>query len=234
MPDYKDNDPRGFGGDPKRGAALGRQNIDAPGGHTFRARMTLQRVPIDSGGYDPLGTYYGGGHNLYWLASKDGKVDVTFRATDDHRALEKAKELYPKAKLPKKVEGLHIAIGDVDIDAFTREYLQTALFAELDPSDESGGQQLDSNYTLDDFHLDFVLEAKQDCEDFQEANEELLSKAYEIVGYDETDAGSDFWLSRNGHGAGFFDRGLNELQEAAHVYGNVDVYVGDDGKLYGL
>jgi len=46
-------------------------------------------------------------------------------------------------------------------------------------------------------------------------------------------AGHDFWLTRNGHGAGYWDRGLGEvgemLSEAATAFGMVDLFVLDDG-----
>ena len=49
-------------------------------------------------------------------------------------------------------------------------------------------------------------------------------------------AGHDFWLTRNRHGAGFWDRGLGErgqrLTDAAHVYGESYLSIGDDGKVY--
>lgn len=48
--------------------------------------------------------------------------------------------------------------------------------------------------------------------------------------------GHDFWLTRNGHGAGFWDRGLGDLGErltnASKAYGSVDLYLGDDEKVY--
>jgi hypothetical protein len=48
--------------------------------------------------------------------------------------------------------------------------------------------------------------------------------------------GHDFWLTRNGHGAGFWDRGLGELgdklSDMAKVYGSADPYIGDDEELY--
>lgn len=47
--------------------------------------------------------------------------------------------------------------------------------------------------------------------------------------------GHDFWLTRNGHGCGFWDRGLDEgnaLTAAAKTFGSVDLYVGDDGLIY--
>lgn len=48
--------------------------------------------------------------------------------------------------------------------------------------------------------------------------------------------GHDFFLTRCGHGAGFWDRGLGELgdwlTDRANRYGEQDAYVGDDGRLY--
>ena len=47
----------------------------------------------------------------------------------------------------------------------------------------------------------------------------------------------DFWLTRNRHGAGFWDGDYEEeagkkLTEIAHSFGEVHPYVGDDGKIY--
>ena len=48
--------------------------------------------------------------------------------------------------------------------------------------------------------------------------------------------GHDFWLTRNHHGAGFWDRGLEALGErltaAAQTFGDGDVYLGDDGWVH--
>ena len=61
-------------------------------------------------------------------------------------------------------------------------------------------------------------------------------RAYQHAGYDKDQAGYDFWLTRNHHGAGFWDRGLDgvgrALTDAAHVYGEVNLYVGDNGRIY--
>ena len=51
--------------------------------------------------------------------------------------------------------------------------------------------------------------------------------------------GHDLWLSRNGHGAGFFDRGYDEdvekkLEDAARLLKGTDLYVGDDGKIHAM
>jgi hypothetical protein len=50
-------------------------------------------------------------------------------------------------------------------------------------------------------------------------------------------AGHDFWLTRNGHGAGFWDGDWPEAYEkmftkGAESYGDFTLYLGDDGKVY--
>lgn len=50
-------------------------------------------------------------------------------------------------------------------------------------------------------------------------------------------AGHDFWLTRNGHGAGFWDGDWSEpygdiLTRGAKCYGEFDTYLGDDGLIY--
>jgi hypothetical protein len=64
----------------------------------------------------------------------------------------------------------------------------------------------------------------------------------EIEGVDWSDAmtpeslGRDFWLTRNRHGAGFWDRGVGDLGDTltswAHTFGSVDLVVGDDGSIH--
>lgn len=48
--------------------------------------------------------------------------------------------------------------------------------------------------------------------------------------------GHDFWLTRNGHGAGYWDGDWeifgDDLTDVAKTFGETDLYVGDDGLLY--
>jgi hypothetical protein len=78
-----------------------------------------------------------------------------------------------------------------------------------------------------------------DCAAFQDANAALLAQAYEMiadgVAYTPARAGHDFWLTRNGHGAGFWDRGLGEVGDKLSKtcrYGTQDVYFGEDNRVY--
>lgn len=48
-------------------------------------------------------------------------------------------------------------------------------------------------------------------------------------------SGHDFWLTRNGHGCGYWDRDLDTgdaLTATAESFGRRDLYVGDDGLIY--
>lgn len=50
-------------------------------------------------------------------------------------------------------------------------------------------------------------------------------------------AGHDLWLTRNGHGSGFWDGDwaqpqADKLCEVAKIMGQSDVYLGDDGLVY--
>ena len=110
-------------------------------------------------------------------------------------------------------------------DKEIQEYLECALWSTCD--DE--GNPLDDNYDIEDFDEKTKADLIEDLVDFIDSNRHLLEAA-------GISAGHDFWLTRNGHGAGFWDRGLGKigetLSDAARVYGSVDLYVGDDGKIY--
>jgi hypothetical protein len=58
----------------------------------------------------------------------------------------------------------------------------------------------------------------------------------DVKGMDPTDVGHNFVLSRNHHGTGFWDRGLGDLGDRLHKacepYGDVNLMLGDDSKVY--
>lgn len=112
---------------------------------------------------------------------------------------------------------------------FLDGYIKAALWSTMDNSDpNTGGYPLDRNYGETDIFSGTLSQMAADCRDFQRANAELLEQA----GSDGQN-GHDFWLTRNGHGAGFWDRGYPDkigyaLTKAARVYGEVDLYVWRD------
>lgn len=119
-----------------------------------------------------------------------------------------------------------------DIDEFTKHYLVCALWAS-DMEDLPDDKRTDFK-SIYDFDTDSIKLAYNDCQKFQKENP---IPQYNDPVYSNIElAGHDFWLDRNGHGAGFRDRGLGEtgkkLSNAANNFGNQECYVGDDGKVY--
>ena len=100
---------------------------------------------------------------------------------------------------------------------------------------------LDHNFDVDDVTVLTELSAYDDVCDFVLANIADVFAYADQMTYDAGQGtvwdyfGHDFWLTRNRHGAGFWDRGLGELgerlTEACRPYGEVNLYVTDDGKV---
>jgi hypothetical protein len=66
---------------------------------------------------------------------------------------------------------------------------------------------------------------------------DTLDLALDSAGKDESDVGHDLWLTRRGHGAGFWDGDWPmpysvDFSDAARGLGDCDLYRGDDGRLY--
>lgn len=98
MPDYSRNDPKGWCGDPSRGAALGRPTIKEES-KEYSGRLYLWHMRLDAGGYDKNGTYFGIGERLYWCANEDHTVDFMLRAAAREDARAQVLKEYPKAKV---------------------------------------------------------------------------------------------------------------------------------------
>jgi len=104
------------------------------------------------------------------------------------------------------------------MDDFTKAYIVCLLWSnELD------------EYTADDIEKESLEGIIEDCKQFQEDNAEHLSEL------DLTQCGHDFCLTRNHHGAGFWDRGLGELGQtltrAAEEYNEFTAFF-ENGKVY--
>ena len=126
------------------------------------------------------------------------------------------------------------------LEKFLRAYLITALWSSVDEDQNP----FDSNYSVDDFSSEQKEKARKDCSKFIEENTQILADAIAtgnvIAGpdFDEYErAAHDFWLTRNGHGAGFWDGDWPEpfaeqLTQAAEKFGQSYVLKGDDGQIY--
>lgn len=130
----------------------------------------------------------------------------------------------------------------MDIDTILNHYLIAAIWADM-PEDDSKSVIADT-----DIHSDSVAACRREVAAFIElaenhANGDLIEqyKSCEFGEYEAAAAemlGHDIWLTRNGHGAGFWSRDNlpgtlgDDLTEIANVIGPRNVYRGDDGKVY--
>lgn len=124
------------------------------------------------------------------------------------------------------------------LDSFTQGYVEAMFFTADDDLKDK---------TVADLSAEARQEIRAQCDDFQKANEAMLSAAYATDEYDAGQAGRDFWFTRNRHGVGYWGRSKiahlkltpeapddigAALTDAAHGCGETDLYEGDDGTLY--
>lgn len=107
------------------------------------------------------------------------------------------------------------------------QYLATALWSSTDENDSP----LEREHSTDDFSAEAIKKATDDIIAF------IIEAGDTINDLDPTDIGHDFWLTRNRHGAGFWDGDYphkvgEELTDISHRFKEVDCYVGDDGKVH--
>jgi len=123
---------------------------------------------------------------------------------------------------------------NTQIDDFTKGYIVCALWSTS--NDE--GDYLDAFFDVEDITVESMQLIIAECKAFQDENKELLSQYYDLYKHCEYTsqelAGHDYWLTRNGHGAGFWDRVLGELGDALTEvckYQARHLFVNEDNKL---
>jgi hypothetical protein len=114
-----------------------------------------------------------------------------------------------------------------NLHPFLRGYLEAALWT-TDPDAHGGCDYAEcgrAEEMVSRIPQRFIDEAIADCDDFAQANAELLAQAGT---HDQN--GHDFWLTRNGHGVGFWDRGYGDvgkqLTDACKPYSSHDLELG--------
>ncbi|MCP3017426.1 hypothetical protein [Cupriavidus basilensis] len=199
------------------GAPMGRRDTHAD--YREKPRLfLLARLAWVDGDYDAGGAYWGYAEreHIYRAVSEDGAVELFVRARHIDEAKYCVLEEYNAT----------FAFGG-DIETFIEAYIECALWSSTD----ADGDPLDNYASPEDIAPETLAKMREDCVDFYAANEQALEDWA-----DDSQAGHDFWLTRNRHGAGFWDRGRGalgqRLTDAAHVYGSVDLYVGDDHLIY--
>ncbi|UTC28485.1 hypothetical protein GURKE_04830 [Brevundimonas phage vB_BpoS-Gurke] len=130
-------------------------------------------------------------------------------------------------------------------DAFAQAYIVSALWTGVEF--KHGDPRADGDRAHDfepcDVRPETLRDMIADCATFVTANRATIESAIAtgkvVCGPDFDEwgrAGHDFWLTRNGHGAGFWDGDWPEpqaerLSQAAREFGDYDLATGDDGSV---
>jgi hypothetical protein len=134
-------------------------------------------------------------------------------------------------------------VHGIDVEAELRQYVETALWStnadHLDPEGTGAEGTMEDHFGFEDVAPEALATMRADLEAFLAGADPLALVFWEAeLGAEQI--GHDLWLTRNGHGAGFWDRfsrGVGaafgeHLTEQAKALGSQDIYAGDDGKVY--
>lgn len=122
---------------------------------------------------------------------------------------------------------------DLDTDLIFNSTLGALLRST---TDIQSGDRLIEDYGPDDVAPEAKATLREEVEWFiEEYGDDLREALASDTGYTEGHIGQDIALTRNHHGAGFWDRGLGavgtRLTEAAHNLGSFELYATSDGSL---
>jgi hypothetical protein len=132
---------------------------------------------------------------------------------------------------------------------FTTAYIECALWCGVfNPARQTINESHNYSLTQSDISATTLRIMREDCTRFWEDIKNLVPAGA------ENQAGHDFWFTRNGHGAGFWDRGVSVYGSAEirdnlnvlcknfrtkpaegmplHRWGDFELYIGDDGRVY--
>lgn len=117
---------------------------------------------------------------------------------------------------------------DTNLNSAFESYINTALW-----STSNGSGYLDEQYNIEDLDGDTYRDLRLGLELF-------ISKYFDLVLQEDNDSSIEvfahnLWLTQNGHGAGFWDgdyKNGSDLTTASEDLGEINLYVGDDGKIY--
>lgn len=114
------------------------------------------------------------------------------------------------------------------LEIFTNEYITALMFTENE--DNLSGQ-----FYADNCSMELSQELKDQCaEDCKKFYDTMIVLGYNPQTTDDIEYyAHNFWYSRNGHGVGFWEEELEDLQKLAEAFGEFYVYQGDDQLWYG-
>jgi len=181
--------------------------------YKYYYRELMSNAPIDK-----FGVNIKVGRSKYFpLNSESLKAITDFYYNEVQGRIEESRKRKTSSRLRKSLTEKSIYTTKM-----LNQYLGTALWASTD--DE--GEPLDNNFSINDFSRSSVKEAEKDIKEFLSIADKKLGDDWDRE-WDEKTIGHCLWLSRNGHGAGFFDERrpfADELQNIARKMGEKYVF----------
>jgi hypothetical protein len=132
----------------------------------------------------------------------------------------------------------------VHVNPTAQALAETILYTECDDD----GTPLDRNYSIADFDEKSLETLYREFQEFVQVVEKQITEKvgdswdciddfYDLMQPSENQTEYDYILTRNRHGAGFWDGDWASevsqiLTDAAHDQSDICAYVGDDGKIY--
>lgn len=120
----------------------------------------------------------------------------------------------------------------LNLDHVLSAYLECALWA----SHDEDGRPLDDRHDISDLAPEALDKARADVRMFVATNAADCEAFVTAIDGGDEQVGHDLFLTRNRHGAGFWDRDAGAVGERlsamARAMGEAEVYRGDDGKVY--
>lgn len=125
----------------------------------------------------------------------------------------------------------NINLGETATFRFLRGYLVASLWSSTDDT----GEPLDSNFSITNIATESLLSAWAECSRF------IRECQTDLIHLDGARNGFNFWLTRAGHGAGFWSEhsddesaelAMQQLTHVSHGFGEIDLYIGDGRKLH--
>lgn len=126
---------------------------------------------------------------------------------------------------------MHEVLSDTIRQAYLTKFINGYTECALWSSVTEDGEPMDRDHGMDDLTNRARDAFRDDCAKFVEENWVFLLDAPRNA----EECGHDLWLSRNGHGSGFWDRDMGEVGEALHnaakSMGECSLYVTDSGEV---
>lgn len=120
----------------------------------------------------------------------------------------------PQFELNRARRGTH---PYYELSSFAQGYVEAMFFTNADTGDDKRENHA-NELGVERLTKSAVADIASDCAGFLSSAmpdgktaQEWLDRANEATGYDDSQAGRDFWFTRQGHGVGYWDRTADVL-----------------------